>query len=99
MGWKGHEFIMPVGMLFRKMYCHQCGERLTKKKVSVVLQKGDPFFTSWLSGRATIGMDRKEEISYIYKCQNCGLEINYDAQCEIAKKQKELNKKILDEKE
>lgn len=97
MGWKGYEAEIPVGMIFKKMYCHKCGNRLKIKKVSNIYKKGDPNYTNKILGHATIGMDRIEVGHYIYQCTNCNFEITYDEQCIISKKQKRLKKKILDE--
>ena len=34
MGWKGSEIEMPVGMIFKRMFCHKCGARLKKEKIT-----------------------------------------------------------------
>lgn len=99
MGWKGYEAEIPVGMIFKKMYCHKCGYKLKRKKISKIYKKGDPNYSNDILGQPTIGMDRIERAYYIYQCPNCHLEITYDAQCVVAKKQKKLKKKIIDEKE
>ena len=46
MGWKGYETTIPVGMLFKRMFCHKCGAQLKKEnsewrwvKDSVLLTK------------------------------------------------------------
>ena len=97
MGWKGYETTIDVGMIFKKMYCHKCGNRLKKKKISNTYKKGDPKFSRWLMNNLTIFMDRKEESYYIYKCPNCEAEISYDTQCLVAKLQKIHKSVILDE--
>jgi len=99
MGWKGYEATLNLGMIFRKMYCHKCGSILNTKKVSNIYKKGDFSYSNDILGHPTIGMDRKEVAYYIYNCQHCGSEITYDEQCIIAKKQKQLKKKILSENE
>ena len=38
-----------------------------------------------------------EKVYYIYRCSNCGLEITYDEQCIVDRKQKLLKRKILNE--
>lgn len=41
----GYKMEIPVGMLFRKMYCRYCGERLKKHKIVDVYTEGDPNFS------------------------------------------------------
>lgn len=96
MGWKGKEITIHLGMIFRRMYCQKCGETLNKKRVSNTYKKGDPNYSNDILGHYTIGMDKIERVYYIYHCPNCGLEVTYDEQCNVAKKQKRLKKKILD---
>ena len=33
---------IPVAMLFKKYYCHRCGERLKRQKVTETLDPGAP---------------------------------------------------------
>ena len=40
-------------------------------------------------------MDRIERVEYEYQCPKCNLIISYEDQCEIAKIQKKLKKRIL----
>ena len=72
------------------MYCFKCGNKLEKKKIRTIIKKDDPNYYNDILGHSTIGMDRKEQISYIYKCPNCNLEITYEKQCIISKKQKDF---------
>ncbi len=99
MGWKGYEFNIDIGMVFRKMFCHKCGDKLRKKKTKEVYKKGEIGYSNKILGHTTIGMDKKQITYYIYQCPNCNSEITYDEQCIIAKRQKKLKKKILDENE
>lgn len=99
MGWKGYKGTIDVGMIFKKMYCKNCGNILRRKKISNIYKKGDSNYSNDVLGHATIGMDRIEKVHYIYHCSNCGLEITYDEQCIVEKKQKRLKKKILNENE
>ena len=65
MGWQGNEMEIPVGMIFKKMYCHECGNRLKVKKISNVYKKGDDNYTDSLLGNFTIGMSSvKKHIMY-----------------------------------
>ena len=99
MGWRGSETTIPVGMIFRKMFCHKCGTQLRKEKITKTYKKGDPEYSNNILGHSTLGMSEISKSYYIYKCINCGAEIDYDHQCVIAKKQKLLKKKILIEDE
>ena len=99
MGWKGYEFTAPLGMLFRKMYCHKCGNKLKKKKESRIFRKGEPGYSNDILGQSTIGMDRIEKAWYVYWCPDCNTKITYGEQCIIAKEQKKQKKKILKEDE
>ena len=51
MGWKGSEIEMPVGMIFKRMFCHKCGARLKKEKIttdwSFYLWKEKNFPPAW----------------------------------------------------
>lgn len=97
MGWQGYEMEIPVGMIFKKMYCHKCGNKLGKKKISQIVKKGEQDYSNDILGHGTIGMDRKDMVRYIYECSNCHFEITYKDQCVIAKKQKMHKKKILND--
>lgn len=88
MGWQGNEMEIPVGMIFKKMYCHECGNRLKVKKISNVYKKGDDNYTDRLLGNFTIGMSSVKKTHYVYHCPTCGLDITYDEQCNIAKRKR-----------
>jgi len=95
MGWKGYESSIALGMIFRKMYCHKCGYKLKKIKIKNICKKGDADYSNHILGHTVIGMDKIEKVHYIYQCPNCYSEITYDEQRIIAKKQKQLKKKII----
>ena len=97
MGWRGIKGEIDLGMLFRKMYCKNCGTRLKIKKNSEIINKGDKGYSNRIAGGSAIGMSSYYSVTYKYCCPNCGLEITYDEQCIIAKKQKLLKRKILNE--
>lgn len=99
MGWKGSETKIPIGMIFKRMFCHKCGAKLKKEKITETYKKGEKGYSNKILGHYTLGMNEISKSYYIYKCSNCGSTISYDYQCVIAKKQKFLKKKILDEKE
>lgn len=99
MGWKGSETKIPVGMIFKKMFCHKCGAKLKKEKISETYEEGDQEYSNKILGHSTLGMSQITKSYYIYKCPSCGAKISYECQCAIAKKQKLLKKKILNEDE
>ena len=46
----GYQMEMPVGMLFRRMYCRYCGEKLVRHKITNVYSAGDPNFDRVMKG-------------------------------------------------
>ena len=98
MGWRGYKGTIDVGMIFKKMYCKNCGTKLKIKKNTRVVKKGDDDYSNTLHRKViALGMNSYYDITYIYLCPNCGLEISYDEQRIVAKKQKLLKKRILNE--
>ena len=95
MGWRGFETTIPVGMIFKKMFCHKCGARLKKEKITRIYKKGQFGYSNDILGHSTLGMSEKVMSYYIYQCPNCGSKISYNDQCVIAKKQKFFKKRIL----
>ena len=91
MGWNGFNGEISVGMLFKKMYCQNCGTKLIIKKNTQTITNGDIGYTN----RKWIGMSSYDSITYVYLCPNCNSETTYDEQCYIAKIQKTLKTKIL----
>ena len=91
--WKEVEHSMPLGMLFKKMYCHKCGVRLVKNKYTKIILKGDPEYKRYKIG--CFGDGKVIQYKYNYKCPNCKNIIEYKKQKEISKIQKEKNTKIL----
>ena len=100
MGWRGYKWTIDVGMIFKKMYCRICGSKLKIKKNTKILKKGDEGYSNRMFGKGNaLGMSSYYYVTHIYCCPNCGLEITYDEQCIVAKKQKSLKKKILTEED
>ena len=98
MGWKGYESKIHAGMVFKRMYCHKCGNKLKIKKISKVYKRGDPEFSPILGGTMmTIGMDRVQRSHFIYRCANCNTDTTYDEQCVIATRQKRAKRRILED--
>ena len=95
MGWRGYETHIPVGMIFRKMYCHRCGIQLKKEKITKVFKRGEQGYSDDILGHPTIGMSEIAKSECIYKCPNCSNTITYDEQLHIHKLQKKLKHTIL----
>ena len=99
MGWRGYQTSIDPGMLFKKMYCHKCGTKLKKKKITKICKRDDYEFTDNFKHSTAIGMNELSIAHFIYVCPNCGSEITYENQCLVAKKQKKLKSKIINESE
>ena len=97
MGSRGYEAEIPIGMLFRKMYCAKCGEKLKLQKRSRIIKKGEEGFRSHFGRRYIIGMTEIKKTEYDYICLQCQQITTYDEQLQIRKQQKLLGKKILED--
>lgn len=93
----GYEMKVPVGMLFKKMFCCKCGVKLQKKKISKLNFRGDADFKRIKYGHTVI-LDKQQIIdSVVYLCPNCNIITEYNEQLNISKIQKKINKLILDD--
>ena len=84
---------IDFGMIFKKMYCAYCGSKLKKEKVVEVFTKNDSEFKRVYLGK--INIKEMTNISYRYRCPNCGELTNYNQQLQYRKEQKKARKKIL----
>ena len=91
--WKEVEYSIPLGMIFRKMYCHKCGEKLIKNKYVRIILKDDPKYKIYKRGR--FGEGKVTQYKYNYKCPKCFYNIEYKEQKRIAKIQKQNNSFVL----
>ena len=88
---------IPLGMLFRKMKCSQCGSKLKRKKVT---SKDNRFAVRELGvqpilgGKWYLGKNHHSCI-YVYHCPVCGAVTDYDEQLKISKLQRQFGKTIL----
>ena len=96
---KGVEIYMPYGMIFRRMWCANCGAKLKRHKVSTTYRKDDEGYKSKMrAGGATFyNLETYTKIIYNYQCPECGKVTTYEEQVELAKIQKKLGKKVLKE--
>ena len=98
---KGTEIYMPFGMVFRRMWCTNCGTKLKRHKISTVYRRGDEGYKSKMrAGGATFyNLETYTKITYDYQCPECGKITTYEEQVKLAKIQKKLGKKVLREYE
>lgn len=86
---------IPMGMVFCKFYCPDCGERLVKHPRKRVVRRGDPDYREHSRvGRMRLVGDI-EVTEYDFKCPCCEKIRSYDDQRVIAVIQKDLGKKTL----
>ncbi len=96
---KNKSVSIPLGMVFKRFYCHKCGERLVKEpKKRIVTPKDHDYREHNSIGHMNMIGDI-EVTEYDFKCPSCGNTIKYDEQCVIGKIQKKLDKKELYEQD
>lgn len=96
----GTTISIPVAMIFKKYYCHKCGCRLKRHKITKVLNPGDPGYEAahkqlrngdfFISGKGAIS-----STGYIFACPECHDTITFEEQEDIAVKQKYAKSRIL----
>lgn len=91
---------IPVAMIFKKYYCHKCGERLKRKKVTETFNSGDPGYEiAWnqIYSNMHIGGKRGavSVTEFVFACSTCDTTITFEEQEEIAVKQKYAKSHIL----
>lgn len=97
---KNKRYSMPLGMLTRKFYCHECGARLEKKSKTRTVKRGDPDYREHSMIGHTHYFGDVELTEYdAFRCPSCDKIISYDDQCVIEKIQKRLGKHILSQSE
>ena len=94
---EGFETTFYTGMLFRKMYCSSCGDKLKITKLSKIYEKGDAGFKNTINGKPVIGMKSIKISEYVYVCNRCKRYTTYPEQKFIAKRQKIAKKKVIDD--
>ena len=86
-------------MVFKKFYCHKCGERLVKEPKKRIVTPKDADYREHNSIGNMHVIGDIEVTEYDFKCPSCGNIIKYDEQCVIGKIQKKLDKKELYEQD
>ena len=87
---------LHFGEFLKTMYCYKCGAQLTQKKLWREFPKSR-FYRP--TGFGIIGHDRGREYYYVYQCPVCYNRTSYEAQCRVAKMQKKVRRRILNEEE
>lgn len=87
---------IPAGMLFRKFYCHRCGERLKRQAKKRIVTPQDP---DWHKhnrvGRIQFFEGDVEVTEYDFCCPCCGQITTYDAQVQYRYIQKKHDTSVL----
>ena len=91
---------IPMAMLFKRFYCHKCGERLKRQRVTETLNPGDPGFeAAWNEIHSDMHVGGKRgsvSVShYVFRCPSCGTTVTLEEQEDIAVKQKYAGSRIL----
>ncbi len=96
---KNKSVTIPAGMVFKRFYCHKCGERLVKHPNKRIVKPGDSDYRehSRIGDMNVIG--DIEVTEYDFKCHDCGNIIHYNEQRVIEKIQNKLQKNVLSDEE
>lgn len=91
---KNKSYSIPLGMVFKKYYCSECGKRLIKFKTHRIVTKKDKDYYQYHDIGTYPRIDY-DVYNYEFTCDNCKRNISYTEQCIIEKIQKKLKKRIL----
>lgn len=90
----GYSYGISVGMVFKKYYCCNCGNRLKKEKHHRVVGKDDVDYYHY-HDRGTFPKYDHHVYDYHFKCPNCNNRYSFDYQCVIERIQKYKKTKVL----
>lgn len=93
---KGKSYSIPVGMVFKKYYCHECESKLSKYKTHRVVTKNDPDYFQYQDKTSYPRIDH-DVYDYHFKCNQCNKLISVNQQYIIEIIQKNLKSKRLSE--
>ena len=79
---KGKHYSIPVGMVFKKYYCHYCESKLDKYRYHRVVTEGDRDYFLY-QDRDTFPRVDQDVYSYHFKCGNCNKLISVEHQYAI----------------
>ena len=92
----GKTMEIPVGMLFRKFYCHRCGEQLKRQAKKRTVTPQDPDWHEHdYTGRMYFPKSEVVVTEYDFCCTNCGQITTYDEQMQYHNIQKQHGTLIL----
>ena len=97
-GLNGKNNSIPIGMVFRKYYCHCCGTRLEKERTHRVVSKDDKdYYVYHEAGN----YPRRDHDVYDHRfvCPQCRIRMSYRKQCIIERIQKKLKRTIISDEE
>ena len=94
---------IPFGMVTRKFYCHQCGQKLLRHSRTRTVRPGDPDYKKYAIRRSgskiTFWAGDVEVTEYDFRCPDCNVITPYDKQLVIEHIQKSLHKSCLTQSE
>lgn len=95
---------IPVGMLIRSFYCHQCGHKLQRQGETRIVHPGDADYKKYAvqrtGNRTTFWLgDDVEVTEYVFHCPNCNVTIVFDDQLIIEYIQKKTGNRCLTKSE
>ena len=94
----GKSWSIPAGLVFKKYYCKDCGNKLEKEKTHRVVTKDDPDYFQYQDYNTFPHRDY-DVYSYRFKCSFCNKSISYNEQCIYDRIQRENKTKILSSSE
>lgn len=95
---KGKSWSIPVGMIFKKHYCHHCGNKLEKEKNHRIVSKDDLDYYKYHDFGNYPRYDY-DVYSYHFKCPSCNNRISYKEQCIIKRIQKTIGNNLVSSSE
>lgn len=102
---RSYSFSIPFGMIFRRMHCCRCGEKLKRKFMTVAYDPENKSSKYAFFSGTSIGVSNRyhpDGVEYkecFYICNRCGYAISYNDQKVVADYQREPGRKILTKKE
>jgi len=90
----GKAWSKPTGMVFKKFYCHKCGNQLKTEKTHRVVKSNDRDFSHY-DNFEYCSSSYYDVYNYRFKCPSCESRITYDDQRVIEMIQKKCMRKKL----
>lgn len=92
---KNFSITIPIGMIFKKFYCHKCGSRLEKSARKRTVRRGDPDYKKYRNIGDSYVIGDIEVTQYDFCCPSCGEITGYDEQCILEHIQKQTGGHLL----